>query len=265
MKLLRRIRPSIRRLQNEHWLYLLSYALLLCFGLLLVGRKNPTVVAVGASIVATAVAGWVLFLRVWLSHDRTYILEMKNKFGLLRVFEQRAIPIRDEYESRLQIAEESIDILGFGLQSLRQDYHLHFSEWAARARVRILLLDPEFPAPEYSVASQRDEEEGDDRGTIAKEVRRFVDACADLLRTSQRFEVRLYRCLPMVNIFRIDRSLFWGPYLLLEVSRNCPTLLTQEGGILFDKLSAHFEQIWQSDVYSRPVPQDWLPADDESD
>ena len=52
--------------------------------------------------------------------------------------------------------------MGFGLNSLRQDYGYAFSRWRDRATVRILLIDPRYPNSENSYASQRDAEEKDD-------------------------------------------------------------------------------------------------------
>ena len=75
---------------------------------------------------------------------------------------------------------------------------------------------------------------------------------------SPRFQVRLYKCLPSVNIFRIDDELFWGPYLIREQSRNTPTFIVRKGGILFDTLAKHFNTIWSDPELSRPVPAGWL-------
>jgi hypothetical protein len=59
-------------------------------------------------------------------------------------------------------------------------------------------------------------------------------------------EIRLYRALPLINIFRIDDDLFWGPYLLEDQSRNYPTLLVRSPGWLFQRLEQHFEMLWST-------------------
>jgi hypothetical protein len=92
-------------------------------------------------------------------------------------------------------------------------------------------------------------------GSIATDVRAFLQEVETQgLETDERFAVRLYRALPMLNIFRIDDELFWGPYLVRQVSRNSPTFLVGRGE-LFTQLIAHFDEIWSSDELSRPV--DW--------
>ena len=40
-----------------------------------------------------------------------------------------------------------------------------------------------------------------------------------------------------------------------EQSRNAPTFLVQRGGVLFERILAHFERIWNDDELSREPPQ----------
>jgi hypothetical protein len=59
------------------------------------------------------------------------------------------------------------------------------------------------------------------------------------------------RCIPAINLFRIDDDVFWGPYLMQQQSRNTPTLLATRGGFLFDMLQKHFDALW---AQSSPSP-----------
>jgi len=136
-----------------------------------------------------------------------------------------------------------------------EDHGNRFVEWKMRAAVRILLLDPEYPTAESPVANLRDSDEGQDPGTICNEVRRFVRDTASL--HGENFRIRLYRCLPSVNIFRVDDEMFWGPYFIRRVSRNSPTFVVERGGKVFETLLGHFESIWRDDELSREVPHEW--------
>lgn len=262
-----RIRRSLHklkwRLKAIHWVYLLLYLVLFVGGLLLVMTKGPILVGIGGSLIASAMAGWVLFLHAWLSQGGMRRLEILQRFGLVEVFDQRSVGIKEEYHTRLERVRESIDIMGFGLRHLREDYQGQFRDWSRHARVRILLLDPEFFSSAANVADQRDLEENDQTGTIQRDVKAFVRDCSSLIATSQaNFEVRLYRCLPSINLFRIDGILFWGPYLIGDVSRNLPTLLVDEAGVLFHRMLDHFDTIWSSDQLSRAIPKDWIVTDE---
>ncbi len=262
MGITRALQRFFRQLKANHWVYLLLHLVLLVLGLLLVKAENPLIVGLGGSLIATALAGWVLFLHVWLSQDEFHRLEILRKFGLIDAFEHRAVRIKQEYDARLDHVREAIDIMGFGLRSLREDYHRDFAKWAARAKVRILLLDPEFPSAECSIANKRDIEEKNDIGAINQDVHAFIRECSDLLKSKQsHFEIRLYRCLPSINVFRIDDNLFWGPYLIGDVSRNFPTFLLDQQGSLYKRVLEHFEIIWSSDIFSRPVPTEWFDSD----
>ena len=59
-----------------------------------------------------------------------------------------------------------------------------------------------------------------------------------------RLQVRVYKSLPTVNIFRIDDDLFWGPYLSGRASSNTLTVRIRRGTSIFDQLEAHFADIW---------------------
>ena len=221
--------------------------------------KGLVLLAVGASLIAAGIAGCALYLHVKWSQKEGGRLEVIHRAGIDCVFENRSVAMRSEYDSRLERASESIDILGFGLQHLREDHQDHFSDWARRAKVRILAIDPGSPSESSPYANQRDLEEGTDEGQIAKDVRSLVTSSLDLLGDSSgRFQIRLYTCLPSVNIFRIDDEVFWGPYFVGGVSRNMPTFLLDRRGFLAEAIMTHFDRIWSQSRLSRSVPRDWL-------
>lgn len=246
----------------KHWIYVLVHGLLALVGLCIcfVGPEYPLWFAIGTSLLSAGIAGWVIFVYVLVSDDVGRRVGVVTEFGIRDVFDRRSMRIRDQYESRLIAAKESIDILGFGLSALREDLSNDFSRWKKVAKVRILLLDPTFPSDEKSYAKQRDAEEGNPLGDIEKDVRAFLKAIQGHVGAAggTQFQVRLYRCLPSVNIFRIDDDLFWGPYLVRDQSRNMPTFLVGRGGILFERMSAHFNHIWIDPNLSSEVPNEWM-------
>ena len=252
---------ALSALHPKHWQYLLCHAILTLVGLVLVllqpGQLTiQTLLApVGASLMAMGIAGAVLFLRVWVDQEHADRLRDLQQFGLRRIFAVRSVKIAHEYDARLSAASEHIDIMGFGLKALREDYGKHFRGWAERANVRILVLDPEFPSRDLSIADHRDLEEGNTKGDIGRDVKQLADHCRTLMEDEDlRFNIRLYRCLPSVNLFRIDDDVFWGPYLVGDVSRNMPTFLMDGHGRLARRLVDHFETIWNSRQLSRAVP-----------
>jgi hypothetical protein len=246
----------LRRLSTPtSWVYILAHAVLIILGYALARTGSSLMVAIGSSLVAAGITGWVIFVYVLFSQSLSERVQIFTRFGLTLIFDTRSVHIRPEYDRRLNLANDGIDIMGFGLQSLRQDYGNDFESWRNRAKVRILMLDPTFPLVNQSYAMERDKEEHDDVGNIEKNVQRFLEELAPILQSqgAHSFEVRLYRCLPTLNIFRIDDEMFWGPYLIGKPSRSNPTFVAAKGGILFEKFKDHFDHIWANKELSVSV------------
>lgn len=217
-------------------------------------NHKDILLGVGGSLIATGVAGEILFLYVVSSQQTRDKLDLISVAGLQHIFTTRSVSIRDEYHSRLRRAKK-VDVLGFGLSSFREDYGSKFAELSLNTSFRILLLDPDFPSSNESIASIRDREEGNNVGDIKRDVEAFESAIhrAEGL-NSQNFRARRLTALPSVNIFRIDDEIFWGPYLIGGQSRNMPTLLVRRGGFLYDQISDHFENLWTNNQFSKPIP-----------
>lgn len=241
---------------NMFWI--VGHVVMLATGIFLTVIAGQSVhkdilLGVGGSLIAAGIAGEILFLYVASSQQTKDKLDLISIAGLQRIFPTRSVSIRDEYHSRLRNAKE-VDILGFGLSSFREDYGNKFAELSLNTSFRILLLDPDFPSPANSVATIRDREEGNNDGDI----KRDVDAFESAVRRSTslvkaKFRVRRLTALPSINIFRVDDEIFWGPYLISDQSRNMPTLLVRRGGFLYDQIKSHFENLWTSDQFSKPI------------
>jgi hypothetical protein len=207
--------------------------------------------AIGGALIAGGIAGVTLFLYVQTTEELKGRIEAFTKAGLVKVFSGRSVLIKDEYHTRLAQGRH-IDLVGFGLSAFREDYIDDFVGWSHRADVRILLIDPDFPTPEHSLADQRDKEENNTVGQIRSDVQAFERAVSNLSGLNRRrFKVHRMHAIPAINMFRIDDDVFWGPYLMNQQSRNTPTLLATRGGFLFDMLQKHFDALW---AQSSPSP-----------
>lgn len=232
-------------LKPQHLAYLFAHVVLFFAGMLIIYARDDAVSqGIGSSLIATAVTGWVVFVYISTGQSLRARLEVIQQLGIVAGFVRRGAAIREEYSQRISRSSRHIDIFGFGLRSLREDFRHEFVTWKARAHVRILLLDPQFPSPMNSYANQRDAEEHANAGTTANEIALFLQETQLLV--DDRFQVRLYRCLPAVNIFRIDDELFWGPYLMKEASRNAPTFIVRSGAHLYEAFTKHFDEIWKN-------------------
>ena len=207
--------------------------------------------AIGASVAAAGFAGGILYVYVGKMERLESGIKMLEDFGIKQVFEGRSVRMKDQYDSRCRDMKQHLDILGFGLSSFVEDHAGDIETWKRKADIRILVLDPDFPNTEVPYSEQRDVEEQNDVGDIRRDVEKLKRALAPHIGTQngKTFGVRLYRCLPSVNIFRVDDELFWGPYFMAQQSRNTPTILVTHGK-LFDRIIEHFNDIWNSETLS---------------
>lgn len=176
--------------------------------------------------------------------------------GIVDIFSGRSVTIEDEYSKRLEKMKQNLDIIGFGLSHFRKDYGKHFLELAGKAKVRILLLNPEFHnCKGLSISDIRDIEENQEIGTIRSQVADFIKDYKKFKKElkSDNFEVRLYNSLPTINIFRIDNEMFIGPYLVNRDSRRTFTILAKSEGELFQQHLEHFNELWEK--YSQKISE----------
>lgn len=244
-----------RSIEPTQWIYLLTHALLFAGGVVLYQVHGALTFSIATALMATGLTGWVLFLWIRQNEDTARSLNAMRELGVTDVFPTRSVAIRGEYEPRFAAARDQIAILGFGLRALREDFGGQFATWARHARVRILLLDPDAPGGTVSFADMRDLEEHNAAGAIRSDVKAFLDATRDLRAANPNtFQVRLYRCIPSINVCVIDREVFWGPYVHGRQSRNTMTFLCRAGGTMAAMLTDHFEAIWNDPAMSTDAP-----------
>lgn len=240
---------------------------------LVVDPKQGTLGNIGASLVAAGVTGFVFLLHQSLTYQDEQKAKRLHEVGLESVYLDRSNEVRDDFGERLANARRSIDILGFGLQNFREDFDGVRDWWSGRPNVRILVLDPDFPGNGHSYAEQRDKEEHQQESKIAQNVADFVrylreglgeitpaaDAALARWEDGPRdtdLQLKLAQCIPAITVFRIDDTIFWGPYLIERVSRRCPTFAVQSGRPLFEAIERHFNSIWND--WSTDAPAGWL-------
>ena len=258
MRTFRGKHPSQRSLTPVQWIYLLVHALVFLVGVALYQLGGIFAVSVGTSLSAAGIAGWVIFLWIQINEDSAQTLKAINTAGIVDIFPTaRSVTIRHEYEIRLNEARRDIKFMGFGLRALREDFGDQFQSWCQRAKVRILLVDPRAPHDEASYADQRDIEENNPEGSIRSDVRAFLNYTSQMRADyPNSFQVRLYRCLPSINVCIIDDDAFWGPYVVGQQSRNMLTFSCRSGGYMYNMLSEHFDRIWNNPQLSVPPEQD---------
>ena len=231
--------------------------------LILAGALVTTIgslgLAIGTSMIATGASGILVFGWVVFDEAEAERRKVSESFGFLTAFPFRSIQIKEEYHHRIRKAGQNIDVMGYGLNALREDFADEFHEWSDKLSVRIILVDPEAPAGSAKYPDLRDLEEGNSAGRTRTEIARFIEDTRPLWSQGKGFQLRLATALPSVNMFRIDNEIFWGPYLVSSprygrASRNLPTMIVKRPGYMFDRLLDHFDEIWSNDRLSHDPP-----------
>ncbi|WP_143546095.1 hypothetical protein [Rhodococcus sp. 05-340-2] len=229
--------------------YFLVHLVLMIGGITLTLLGGPIWVSIGTSLIATAVVGFVTFIYVAAGEEQRDRARNLEKAGVDRVYTARAAQIRSEYDSRLSSVKSNVDIMGFGLRDFGRDYMDKLAELSHRARVRILLLDPDSPIP-----GKKDEEEGRSPSQTENDIKEFIRKFDQLYSNNSQLELKVYTCLPTVNVFRIDEELFWGPYLVGSQSANTMTVRVNSDGPIFAQVMQNFENVWESFSRSYTAP-----------
>ncbi len=171
------------------------------------------------------------------------------------------------YDEALHSIQDGLDIFSLKLSRFRREHENTLIDIARRTKVRIALLDPRFPLPEdhCSLASIREREEKSSVGAIRQDVAAWatVQRRYEILREEgalteapgSGLEIKLYNILPTINLFRVDKSLFVGPYLLEVPDRETPTFLIKSeapghgsmGTTMFNVYQRHFDAVWNDD------------------
>jgi transcriptional regulator with XRE-family HTH domain len=113
---------------------------------------------------------------------------------------------------------------------------------AAGCEVRVLLLDPEYPA-----TADIDLDEGNPAGTLAPRIRASL-ARFHVIRQNagDLVQLRVYNAAPTVSIIRGDGRMLVTPYMRFFAGSNSPTfeLADTPEGRTFDRYARHFENMW---------------------
>jgi hypothetical protein len=223
-------------------------ALILLLGIVLVllsflgessSRTSIVLLSVGASVIAAGLVSFMISLysiESWASYDDV------AKWRLTGIYKTRAA--KNSYaDEKLAACLEQIDIAAFGLKSFRDaSTELVRKKVRSGVRIRILCLGPDSP---YVSAREKSENEvpGQIRGTIIA-LQEWIRELQTLASENQQVQLKYYDSLPLEFYFRIDQTLYVGPYLHGYGSQQTITLEFEQPGMGFEYWQAYFDTLW---------------------
>ena len=226
--------------------YLGTTALVFLFGLIFVFWgidvheelvKNTILVSVGTSLIAGGIVAVLdLFRNVGREHVCHNIDNIVLKAGIENVYSKRDL---DEYDTLINNAQKSIDVMGYSLRGFYQSYKDIILEKADRNSdftVRILLVDPTSLSSKW----RENNEDGQVRGTYQKSLEVIKQGFSN----KANIEIKVID-IPLGHmIYRIDDVMYVGPYFYEKNSKSTNTLRLSKEGWLFKEYQSEFDNMW---------------------
>lgn len=197
-------------------------------------------ISIGCSLVASAL---VILLNTFLVDATIY--NPLDDWKLRRIATTRA-EINSECAERLRRAKYQVDIVAFGLQSFRNKQSSLIEGYLKKGvNFRILTMDPK---SDFVLQREREEDDTNIKNSIEKLVE-----WADKLNTKQykgRVIVKGYSCMTLDFYWRVDNTIYVGPYWVGYDSQQTVTYAFDKGGDGFKLHSDYFEKLWNDNEIS---------------
>lgn len=197
---------------------------------------NSLMASIGTSLIA---GGLMSLATLWIEQIRNgEEIRMKDliQTGLVAAYQRRNLT--EEYDALVKDAKV-IDVTGYTLKSFSEQNEEIFRARAKTRKpikVRILLVNPDSEASKIMEAA-----ENQSAGQYAGSRDALLKALGDI----RGVEVRLSRRHLSMMVYRIDGTLFTGPYPASAKSANAFTLRIGQGW-LFEKQMEDFDELWAS-------------------
>lgn len=197
-------------------------------------------ISIGCSLVASAL---VILLNTFLVDATIY--NPLDDWKLRRIATTRA-EINNECAEKLRYAKYQVDIVAFGLQSFRNKQSNLIEGYLKKGvNFRILTMDPK---SDFVLQREREEDDTNIKNSIEKLVE-----WADKLNTKQykgRVIVKGYSCMTLDFYWRVDNTIYVGPYWVGYDSQQTVTYAFDKGGDGFKLYSDYFEKLWNDNEIS---------------
>ncbi|EZH77033.1 hypothetical protein AU05_01105 [Ectopseudomonas composti] len=212
------------------------FTLFLALGVYLASIDSALTLSIGTSLIA---GGVISLATLWIEQIRNgEEIRMKDliQTGLVAAYRRRNLT--EEYDALVKDAKV-IDVTGYTLKSFSEQNEEVLRERARKRkpiRVRVLLVDPDSEASRIMEAA-----ENQSAGQYAGSRDALLKALGDI----KGVEVRLSKRHLSMMIYRIDNTLFTGPYPASAKSANAFTLRIGQGW-LFQKQMDDFDALWKA-------------------
>ena len=252
---------------NNSWLEKLSYeinerlinliigllgAVLILGGILfseLIGAEWETViVSVGASLVASSVVSYLSSIYIY---KRKRAKDITETWGLMSLSQNRS-KMNVSIEEKLDKATDHLDIIAYGLKSLRETKtRVLLDKIAHGLRIRIITVDPD-----CKFLGQRDTDENKLAGSTRESIIQLCKWAADAqTHGNQTLQIKFCNTLPTEVYFRVDDYIYTGPYQFGRESQHTITMEFRGHGEGYKYYSEYFDALWNDKHFCIEKPE----------
>ncbi|MGI2047909.1 hypothetical protein [Shewanella oncorhynchi] len=207
---------------------------------------NTILLSIGCSVIAVVI---INFFEYYIILPEVNILQFINSWKLVAIFETRADMNRVTNEM-LKNAKE-IDIAAFGSKGLLNAQGSLLKDRIRKGlRIRFLVPDKD---SEFVKQRERDENATDCeiKNNIEALISWIDQANKELNLQNNQIQIKMYSCLPIESIMRIDGHLFTGPFMIKKVSQLTMAYQYKKGGQGYTYYNNYFNDIWNDQSISK--------------
>jgi hypothetical protein len=221
-----------RWLKDKHAALLLAIIIILV-GALAMALFKDKASAIAPSIVAAGVVALFTVYERFMDQVDDEPQATLLDAGVHAVYEARG---HVNYGQHVAGAVDRIDVLGYSLRAFTDQHATAIAAGVARGlMVRIMIVDPAHPS-----ALEQAQGEGYGSAGFAGNIERLQDRFGNL----QNVEIKKVSTTLPEMIFRIDDTMFVGPYFSEKASGATVTFELARRGWLFDEYQAEFNLLW---------------------
>jgi hypothetical protein len=196
-------------------------------------------ISVGASLIASAVVTYLTSIYIF---KRKKEKEITDFWGLNAIYETRQ-RMNDSSNEAVEILEENLDIIAFGLRSLRDSKGEVIKNKVKRGlKIRILTIHPN-----SDFLKQRERDELKAEGSIRQSIIQlfeWVNELKEVAPQKESISIKFYNNLPFDFYFRVDNILFIGPYLYGIDSQQTISFEFRNNAKGFGFFISYFDKLW---------------------
>ncbi|WP_417783650.1 hypothetical protein [Terasakiella pusilla] len=220
---------------KKNGLFITVWVVVLLIGLLMIILSpNGIWGSIGTSLIAAGIVAAAMLWHDYVKAPTDELHQEINKSGLKGFYNRRNL---DKYNELVTDCRE-IDIAGYSLRSFHESNKKLLLDKIKNGRmdkIRIILTNPE-----SEFAKAQEETEGVAEGTFLK----ALETLNSSFKGIGEIEIRILNRPVSTMIYRLDDTLFYGPYLS-AYSTSTVTYECQRNGWMFNVYQDEFDRMWE--------------------